>query len=109
MNIRTNRWNENCPTFDSKQYFVLQILQRERTYSEISDLLEEYLYGISGLSYGRDITNVVSRLRKKGLVERTNPDEPKSKGYRHRITEEGREVLRLWNEGFDALGTSSLA
>ena len=95
------------PSYDSKKHIMLQILQTERTYSEISKLLNEYCYGVSGLSYGRDITNVVSRLRKMGLVERTNPNEPKSKGFRLIwITEEGKEVLRIWNEGFQALGTS---
>ncbi len=100
---------ERTPLYDAKLHLVLQTLQIERTYKEIFDVLDSYCRGVSGLSYGRDITSVVSRLVKLGLVIRTNPGAPKNDGRKHHITDRGREVLNKWNDGFDSLGRISLA
>ena len=101
--------NQITPLYDAKLHIILQTLQVERKYTEISDVLRTHCFGVSGLSYGRDITGVVSRLVKLGLVVRTNPGAPKNDGRKHHITDRGREVLKRWNDGFDSLGSISPA
>lgn len=61
------------------------------------------------LSMGRHILPYTQQLIDMGFIARTNPDEPRVRGHKHLITDQGQLALDRYLERFNKIATPNPA
>lgn len=84
-----------------KHFLLLSAYQAERSKAQAHRAINYEMN--ENLSMGRHVLPYTQQLIDWGFIVRTNPNEPRVRGHKHLITNEGRHALDRFINGFKDL------